>query len=272
MKNQIIEKDIKIKNLERDNKKGNNMLFSNQKIIEEYENEIRNIKNEILILKKENKNLNVELEKYENESKVMDEEIKFSKQKIKELNKQIDKLITERNSLPSFYNLQKENEIPQDKNNLFCDLYKSFSQSMMVNKKKNMIIGSYLKQQENHTCKRLNNEKHGKNKKIIKNLDYEPKKIDKHNKTDINIIKEEKENKIDNQNQKEIYQYENRKSYRRYVSNRILAKSEDKLIPEIGKKTKIFENVPITPITTKKGQVYYMTKRIEISENLLGKI
>ena len=86
----------------------------------------------------------------------------------------------------------------------------------------------------------------------------------KQNKTEYNIISDEKENINDSQNQIKTFEFENDgNSFRKYVSNRLLSQGLTKIV-DMGMTTKKVGN---SIITTKTTQISLKRKKKEISEN-----
>ena len=126
--------------------------------LDQYENESKAMDREITRLKKENKlysdknaNLVTENNEYKLKIKELNNEIDRLNRIIKELNLEIEKLNKKIKELSGKLEDAKsvsKSKVKKNKNVQFCELYKSFSQKILLRYKLEMIIGMFVKRKE----------------------------------------------------------------------------------------------------------------------------
>lgn len=150
----------------------------------------------------------------------------------------------------------KGKKVPKDKNALFCFLYKSFSEKVILKYKLEMIIGMFMRKLEKEMEIKINklkeiNENYKKRIQIL-NEENESLKLSL-NKEDEKEEKTQEDNNISNTGRKEI-------KVNRFSHNR--SSSQGGLSKFIGTSTKQY-GIGNAIITTKTTQISYKKKRKE---------
>ena len=195
----------------------------------------------------------------------MDKEIRYSKQKIIELNLIIEKLKEQ------LLEYESQNGKVKVKNELFCDLYKSFLQKKLIKHKIDMIIGMYIKsygKQMESKYKKLS-EKEKLLKKKISELTEELHMLKYGKKMPSDL--EEYQNQInieethtpqsdgENENKLKIYdEKDGIRSLKKIISNRSGSQGITRVV-DVGTVTKEVGNAVIT---TKTTQISYKRRRV----------
>ena len=152
-------------------------------------------------------------------------------------------------------------EKPKEKNELFCQLYSSFSQKKLVSLKIDMIIGIYL-----YRYKKEMEIKYNKMQKKIDDLTEELYmfKFGKKIISDLDEIQNENiaQNEGENSNKVQIYEKSGGKGFKTSMTNRSTSQGITRVI-NVGTVTKEIGNALIT---TKTTQISYKKKMENIEQ------
>ena len=253
--NEVNKINIEIRELKKEISE--NIAYNKKSEIEKdnYIKEIKFLKEVNIQYKEDLDSLNSELEKYKREMKIMEKEIKSLNQKIIELNMIIEKL----KSKVEVYESNKKEKI-KNKNEVFCNIFKSFSMKKTISVKIYMIIGMYLYRHEKHMDKKYSKlkEKEKMLQKTVSDLTEEIyiskyiKKLD--NKNEISIKKNSNVSRIGGENENRL------QIFNKDTGIGFGAIQGKKSIVEVGTNTQQFGNNIITNKTT---QISFRRKKLD---------